>query len=185
MMQKSAPIIQIHDQQDILGFSFDDLVKYHGRFNIGGVAMAFRVLAEGISRLSPTAAPERSQIAFKSGLGEKGTGVIDAVELVTRAKTRGKLTLEQSWLDGKPGPATPDGRGKYYFELSIDDNQLGFELQSGLIPTEFIELINKLHAQTITEPEQQRLRQIKEYLALTILAAPFTDLFKIHTPLNN
>ena len=185
MMQKSAPIIQIHDQQDILGFSFDDLVKYHGRFNIGGVAMAFRVLAEGISRLSPTAAPERSQIAFKSGLGEKGTGVIDAVELVTRAKTRGKLTLKQSWLDGKPGPATPDGRGKYYFELSIDDNQLGFELQSGLIPTEFIDLINKLHAQTITEPEQQRLRQIKEYLALTILAAPFTDLFKIHTPLNN
>jgi len=106
--------------------------------------------------------------------------VIDAVELVTRAKTRGALTLEQSWLAGKPGPATPDGRGKYYFELSIDDNQLGFELQSGLIPTEFIELINKLHAQTITEAEQQRLRQIKEYLASTILAAPFTDLFKVH-----
>lgn len=84
---------------------------------------------------------------------------------------------------GKYGPATPDGRGRYYFELSIDDNQLGFELQAGLIPPEFMELTNKLHAQTITEPEQQRLRQIKEYLALTILAAPFTDLFKVQFPL--
>ena len=181
MLQKSEPFIQVRDQQDILSFSFDDLVKYHGRFNIGGVAMAFRVLAEGFARLSPDAAPERNQISFKSGLGEKGTGVIDAVEMVTRAKTRGCLTLEQTWLADKPGPATPDGRGKYYFELTVDGKQLGFELQSGLIPAEFIELINKLHAQTITELEQHRLRQIKEYLALTILAAPFTDLFHIHT----
>lgn len=180
MMQKAEPLIQVRDQQDTLSFSFDDLVKYHGRFNIGGVAMAFRVLAEGFSRLSPAAAPERSQISFKSGLGEKGTGVIDAIEMVTRAKTRGQLTLEQSWLGDKPGPATPDGRGKYYFELTVAGKQLGFELQSGLIPAEFIELTRKLHAETITEHEQQRLRQIKEYLALTILAAPFTDLFQIH-----
>lgn len=181
MMQKSEPLIQVRDQQDILGFRFDDLVKYHGRFNIGGVAMAFRVLAEGFARLSPDAVPERSQIAFKSGLGEKGTGVIDAVEMVTRAKTRGRLTLEQTWLADKPGPATPDSRGKYYFELTVDDKQLGFELRSGLIPAEFIELTRKLHAETITEHEQQRLRQIKEYLALTILAAPFSDLFQVHT----
>ena len=181
MMQKAEPLIQVRDQQDILSFSFDDLVKYHGRFNIGGVAMAFRVLKEGFARLSPAAAPERRQISFKSGLGEKGTGVIDAVELVTRAKTRDKLTLEQSWLAGNPGPATPDSRGKYYFELSIDGNQLGFELKADLIPTEFIELINKLHSKTITEAEQKRLRQIKEHLAATILAAPFTDLFKIHS----
>jgi hypothetical protein len=180
MMQKSAPLIQIRDQQDLLGFDFDDLIKYHGRFNIGGVAMAFRVLAEGFARLSPTEPPERSQIAFKSGLGEKGTGVIDAVEMVTRAKTHGRLTLEQTWLAGKPGPATPDGRGKYYFELTVDDKQLGFELRSGLIPAEFIELTRKLHAQTITESELQRLRQIKEHLAPAILAAPFADLFHIH-----
>lgn len=180
MLPKAEPLIQVRDQQDSLSFSFDDLVKYHGRFNIGGVAMAFRVLEEGFARLSPDIAPERRQISFKSGLGEKGTGVIDAVEMVTRAKTRGCLTLEQIWLAGKPGPATPDGRGKYYFELMVEGRQLGFELQSGLIPAEFIELINKLHAQTITEHEQQRLRQIKENLALSILAAPFTDLFYIH-----
>ena len=181
MLQKPEPQIQVRDQQDILSFGFDDLVKYHGRFNIGGVAMAFRVLAEGFARLSPTAAPERSQISFKSGLGEKGTGVIDAVEMVTRAKTRGCLTLEQTWLAGNPGPATPDGRGKYYFELMVEGRQFGFELRSGLIPAEFIELTRKLHAATIREHEQQRLRQIKEYLALTILAAPFTDLFQLHT----
>ena len=181
MMHKSEPLIQVRDQQDILSFSFDDLVKYHGRFNIGGAAMAFRMLAAGFARLSPDVAPERKQISFKSGLGEKGNGVIDAVEMVTRAKTRSCLTLEQTWLADKPGPATPDGLGKYYFELSVDGNQLGFELRSGLIQAEFIELTCKLHAETITEHEQQRLRQIKEYLALTILAAPLTDLFHIHT----
>jgi hypothetical protein len=180
-MSKSELLIQIRDQQDILSFSFDDLVKYHGRFNIGGAAMAFRVLAEGFARLSPAAVPERSQISFKSGLGERGTGVIDAIEMVTRAKTRGRLTLEQSWLADKPGSPTPDGRGKYYFELTVADKQLGFELRSGLIPAEFIELTRKLHAKTITEQEQQRLRQIKESLAPTILAAPFSDLFLIHT----
>ena len=107
--------------------------------------------------------------------------MIDAIEMVTRAKTRGRLTLEQSWLADKPGSPTPDGRGKYYFELTVADKQLGFELRAGLIPAEFIELTRKLHAATIREHEQQRLRQIKEYLALTILAAPFTDLFQLHT----
>ena len=179
--QNTTPQILIRDQQDILCFSFDDLVKYHGRFNIGGVAMAFRIMEEGLARLSPNQPLERNQISFKSGLGGKGTGVIDAIEMVTRAKTRGCLTLEQTWLSGKPGPATPDGRGKYYFELTVDDKQLGFELQSGLIPAEFIELIRKLHAQTISEAEQQRLRQIKESLALTILAAPLANLFIIHS----
>ena len=55
MLQTPEPQIQVRDQQDILSFSFDALVKYHGRFNIGGAAMAFRVLAEGFARLSPGA----------------------------------------------------------------------------------------------------------------------------------
>ena len=55
MLQTPEPLIQIRDQQDILSFRFDNLVKYHGRFNIGGAAMAFRVLAEGFARRSPGA----------------------------------------------------------------------------------------------------------------------------------
>ena len=54
--------IVVRDGQESLNFAMEDLIKYHGRFNLGGVALAFRIMQESIRRLSP------NQIQIAMGL---------------------------------------------------------------------------------------------------------------------
>lgn len=172
--------IQVRDRQDVLTFSFDDLLKYHGRFNIGGVALAFRIIEEAAKKMSHHSIPDRYGFSFRSGIGPNGTGVIDAVEMVTRAKTYEKLTIDNEWLANKPGVPTPNGAGKYYFEIGYEGRWLGFELKPGLIPEEFMVLTRKLDAKKISASEQNRLRDIKEDLAGFVMKANISELFVIH-----
>lgn len=172
-------ILRVKDRGVVLTIGYDDLVKYHGRYNIGGVALAFRVMELGFAQLAPGGVPDRERIGFASGLGLSGSGVIDAVEMATRAGTRGQLRTDATPPDGKPALAAPDGVGKYYFAMSYDGRTLGFLLKPGLIPGEFIELCRKGHEQTISGPEKVRLQQVKENLAAAVLAAAADDLFVI------
>ncbi|MEN6463192.1 MAG: hypothetical protein ABFC94_17720 [Syntrophomonas sp.] len=38
-------------------------------------------------------------MSFASGLGESATGVLDAVEMATRARSRGKLVVDTIWAE--------------------------------------------------------------------------------------
>ena len=45
--------IRVKDRDTVLEISYEDMIKYHGRFNIGGVALAFKALELGLSKLVP------------------------------------------------------------------------------------------------------------------------------------
>ena len=171
--------IVVRDGQESLNFAMEDLIKYHGRFNLGGVALAFRIMQESIRRLSPNQIPDRHGFEFWSGIGPRGTGVIDAFEMVTRAHTHNRLHTDLAWAADKPGEITPDGIGRYYFEVAYGGKKLGFRLLSGLIPAEFYQLTRKIHDGSISAEESERLRLIKENLAQTIMAAEFAMLFEV------
>ena len=48
-----ADNIAIVDGNALLQITYEDMIKYHGRFNIGGVAIAYQAIKLGFSKLSP------------------------------------------------------------------------------------------------------------------------------------
>jgi len=180
-----SQVLRVKDRGIILEIGFEDLLKYHGRFYIGGVALAFKLLELGFRELVPDATPDRELIGFTSGLGLHGPGVIDAVEMVTRARTRGQLITDTNSIQGKPGIIAPDGTGKYYFEVSYGETKIGVAVKPGIIPDEFMELSRKNHAEIITEAEKIRLQEVKECLAAEIVASAPEKLFEVYREIDS
>lgn len=166
----------IKDRDTVLHISYDDMIKYHGRFYIGGVALAFKSLEMAFSRLLKNEIPSREKISYLSGLGMNGMGVIDGVEMVTRAWSRGELIADTKLVKDKPGIDAPNG-GKYYFEVGYDGRRVGLAVKEGLIPLEFKVLSRKALKGEISDEEAVRLQQVKEELASTLMSNKAEDLF--------
>lgn len=172
--------IKVKDHGTVLEISFEDMIKYHGRFNIGGVALAFKSLELGLAKLVPAGAvPERNQISFASALGESATGVIDGVEMATRAVSRCTLSADIAFGRDIDAPANPDG-GKFYFEIGYAGAKIGLALKEGLIPEEFTGLLMIAMSRHLNAGEQQRLQEVKEEIATKVMATEAEDLFDIH-----
>jgi hypothetical protein len=172
--------IRINDRDTVLEISYDDMIKYHGRFNIGGVALAFKALELGLSKLPPEGEiPMRNKISFNSALGDTATGVVDGVEMATRALSRGCLTTDKSSGRDIAAPENPDG-GKFYFEIIYDGTRLGLALKEGLIPEEFTTILRIAMERPLNEDEMQRLQQVKEQIAAAVISMETEDLFNLH-----
>lgn len=172
--------IKVKDHGAVLEISYEDMIKYHGRFNIGGVALAFKSLELGLAKLLPPGAiPERNQISFASALGESATGVVDGVEMATRAASRCTLSTDMAFGRDIDAPANPDG-GKFYFEIGYARAKIGLALKEGLIPEEFTALLMMAMSRHLTHGELQRLQEVKEDIAAEVMATEAEDLFNIH-----
>ncbi|MBP2634575.1 MAG: hypothetical protein H6Q72_482 [Firmicutes bacterium] len=168
-------MICVKDHNNLLHISYDDIIKYHGRTFIAGAAMAYKLL-ELLSSILTDGILERDK--FHIILGVNGPGIIDGIEMVTRAKSRGALTINQEIVRGKDAPLAADGAGgKYYFVVTYADKRLTVWLQHGLIRQEFLDLATKTHDGTITSIENKRLQQLKEELATLLISRDASDLF--------
>lgn len=168
--------IKIKDREDVLEISYEDMIKYHGRLHIAGVAIAYKALQLGFEKLLPGKVPERKKVGFVSGLGEGATGVLDAVEMVARVRTRGMLGADKNMGKDVQAPATPDG-GKFYFELTYDGARLGLALKEGLIPEEFMTLLRKAMDGKLQHQDALRLQEVKEEMASSLMAHEAEELF--------
>lgn len=168
--------LKVSDRDILLTISYDDMIKYHGRFNIGGVAIAFKVLELAFAKLSPGAVPAREKINFVSGMGMAGLGLIDGVEMVTRAWTRGRMIADDRLNTRLPALDLPDG-GKYYYEMEYEGKRIAMALKDGLIPEEFMELTRKAMAATINPEEACRLQDVKENIAAALMSREPEELF--------
>nr|WP_092074465.1 hypothetical protein [Dendrosporobacter quercicolus]NSL49657.1 hypothetical protein [Dendrosporobacter quercicolus DSM 1736]SDM96400.1 hypothetical protein SAMN04488502_109111 [Dendrosporobacter quercicolus] len=168
--------LSIKDGNDLLTITYEDMVKYHGRQFIGGVALAYKLLELAFRVLTPGEPPVRDRISVI--LAVYGPGIIDGIEMATRALTRGALTIKPQLAAAQPAPDAADGQGgRYYFEIAYGDDKLMINLKSGLLPDEFIRLAYKTHDGTISEAEQLRLQELKEAIAQFLLRQKAEDLF--------
>lgn len=173
-----ADTLSIKDRDTVLHISYEDMIKYHGRFHIGGVAMAYKALELGFAKIIPGETPSRDKVSFASGLGKAATGVLDAVELVTRARTRGELIVDPALGGDIAAPATPGG-GKFYFELTYNGIKLGLALKDGLVPAEFMILSKKAIARSLDQEGATRLQAVKEEMAANLMSKPAEELFNV------
>ena len=169
--------IRIKDHDCVLTVTYRNLVNYHGRTFIGGVAMAFQLLRYALSRLSPERVPKREEISIR--IGVNGPGIIDGIEMTTRAKSRRALTVDSKLAARIEAPDAADGLGgKYYFEVTLAEKTLAFALRAGIVSDEFIRLSYKTHSRTITPSELRRLQRLKEEVADQLLRLSPEDLFE-------
>lgn len=156
--------LEILDHGDLVTFSFEDLLKYHGRTSIGGVAHGFKAMERGLALLAGGEIPERADIRIESAFG--GGGARDAFEMVTRAVTGDRFRYDPDLAPD--APASPVGR--YFFRFV---HQAGtvveLTLRPGLVVDEFVELASRGAA---TPAEEDRLAHLKQEMADRLMGLP-------------
>lgn len=152
------------DQGESISFSFDDLLKYHGRSSIAGVAHAFKAMERAFPLLSAGGPPERYDITVESGF--PGGGARDAFEMVTRAVTGDRYGLATEPA-GAGAPEAPGGH--FFFRLGYRGSVVDLVLRAGLVPADFLEVACR---EAPTPAEAARAQQLKEEMAERLLSLP-------------
>lgn len=152
-----------------IGFSFEDLLKYHGRGFPGGVAHGFKVMQRALPLLDDGQPPERRDIAIETAF--PGPGARDAFELVTRAMTDGRYRVDAT-LAGDDVLESPKGR--YFFRFRYRGRAVALTLRPGHVREEFVALGRK---ESRTEAEEARLAHLKEEMAARLMGLPAEVLY--------
>ena len=157
------------DEGESISFSFEDLLKYHGRSSIAGVAHAFKAMERAFPLLSPGGPPERSAITVESGF--PGGGARDAFEMVARAVTgdRYRLASEPAGVEAPEAPG-----GHFFFRLGYRERVVELVAQADLVPAEFLQFACK---ESPTPAEAVRAQQLKEEMAQRLLSLPAGEVY--------
>jgi hypothetical protein len=161
------------DQGESIAISFDDLLKYHGRSSIAGVAHAFKAMERAFPLLSPGEPPERYDITVASGF--PGGGARDAFEMVTRAVTGDRYRLVSEPL-GVEAPEAPGGH--FYFRLGYRGTVVDLVLRAGHVPEDFLQVACK---EAPTPAEAARAQELKEEMAERLLRLPADEVYDAST----
>lgn len=160
--------LTILDHGEPISFSFDDLLKYHGRSYVGGVAHGFKVMQRALPLLSPMPV-DRYEITIETAF--PGPGARDAFEMVTRAVTGGRYRVDAS-LAGPEVLRSP--RGRYFFRLRHGEAVVDLTLRDGLVRDEFLALARQ---ESWTPTEAERLAWLKQDMADRLMGLPAEDVY--------
>lgn len=163
--------IVLVDRGRRISFSFDDVLKYHGRGSPGGAAVAFKALERALPLLDPSGAEcERREIVVETAFG--GPGARDAFEMVTRAVTGERFQVD-------PALARPE-RGRvlerFVFRLRYRDRHVTLLLREGFVTDEFIDLAR---TEGRDAGQERRLDELKRELAERVMASEPGDVFDV------
>ena len=139
-------------------FSFEDMLRYHGPGSPGGVAHAYKVLERALPLLAPDGPPERREIAVRTAFG--GPGARDGFELVLRAPTEGRYTVDA----GLARPERGWTRERFVFRLATPARTVTLGVREGFVTEEFLTLAR-------SENPGPRLDVLKREMADRVMAA--------------
>lgn len=159
--------IRVRDHGSDLVVSFDACVAFHGRTSIGGLALGFRLMQMALADLAPGRVPERDEIQFRTAF--PGPGLRDAVEMVSRAVTRGAYRVDEA-LAPMEAPEAP--RGRLWFEVRVGDAVGVYVARDGALPADFVPVGRASIAGTLDAAGAVRWLDLREGLAAAVMAAP-------------
>jgi hypothetical protein len=162
--------IEVCDGGQTIGFSFEDMMKYHGPGSPGGVAQAYKVMERGFPALAPDGPPIRREITIRTSFG--GPGARDGFEAVTRAFTGDRYTVD-------PALARPElgrERERFVFELTHGERTVTLVVRDGIIDPEFIDLVR---TEGRSDEQKARLEVLKAELAQRTMATAAADAYDI------
>lgn len=155
------PIVVLEDGRKI-SFSFEDMLKYHGGNSPGGVAHAFKVLERALPLLDAGGGVQRRAIFIETAFG--GPGARDAFELVTRAVSGERFSLDPSLARPEHGRT----RERFVFRVRCRDRTTTLMLREGFVTEEFILLTRK---DSRSAGEERELKMMKADMATRVMSA--------------
>jgi hypothetical protein len=165
--------IRVQDRQDIFEIDFSDVEKYHGLANIAGAAVGFKALQAAFEALLRDKPAPREDITITTG--HPGSGVRDAIEMVTRATTRGVYTVDKTLPKGRLNPYR---QLSFTFIVNLSGRAAEVVLKEGILPARFFDLM-EIVTKPGTEKEQDELDQLKRSLSKQIVMRPCSALFSV------
>ncbi len=158
----------VADGSELATFGFEDLIRYHGRASIGGLAIGYKALERGLPLLESGRPPPRRLIGIDVAFD--GPGSRDAFEMVTRAVTEDRYSV----VDGL-GPEAPEApQGRFAFRLTGPYESVVLVLCPGIVGDDFVDLVRRTDR---SEAEEALLVDMKEELAARIMAKPPDQVF--------
>ncbi|MDQ6822134.1 MAG: hypothetical protein M3076_17635 [Actinomycetota bacterium] len=164
----AGDLIVVLDNRHELTFSFEDMLNYHGGDSPGGVAHAFKVLERALPLLDAAGRVERREIVIDTAFG--GPGARDGFELVTRAVTEHRFSLDASLTQPEYGRA----RERFVFRLRYRERVVILTLREGFVTEQFIDLTRR---ERRTEEEENRLAAMKADMAARVMSAAAADVY--------
>jgi hypothetical protein len=165
-----AGVIEVVERGRLIAFTYDDLLQYHGPGSPGGVAHAFKVLQRGLPLLGREGPCDRREITVATAFG--GPGARDGFEMVTRAVSDGRFTVD-------PALALPE-RGRvlerFVFRLGLRERDVTLVLRPGYVTEAFLDLARA----TDRDAEQERrLDALKQEMADRVMAQPAEAVYDV------
>ena len=114
--------------------------------------------------------PERRELTICTAFG--GPGARDGIELVTRAVTSDRYTVDPSLARPHLGRA----RERFVFVVGYRDREVTLALRDGFVTHEFIDLAR---TDPRSDAQEARLAQLKRELAARVMAADAADVYDV------
>lgn len=169
-------VVRVKDHGVELTIPLDACVLYHGRDSIGGMVLGFRLIQWALKDICGDEIPNREDITFATAF--PGPGLRDAVEMTTRAVTRGAYRV----IDEKDAPANaPEGvYGRLYFEIAVDNEVRRVSLVPGAVSDDFIQTGRRTKTEEHTPELMAHWTELKEGLAKTLMGLDIRQVLQHH-----
>ena len=172
-MRLQQPLfISVAEPEGVLSFGRDDLLKYAGPSQLIASALTLRLFAQAFSDLSPAAPPLRSDIRVLTAF--PGDGILACTEMITRAWTQGRLTIDEGAGPAEAPPALP---GRFYFEVWVAGRGRAYWPRPGFFTDEFRDLVVRFQDGAGSAEEQAAYLAFKHALIGRLLGARAEELF--------
>lgn len=154
--------ITVRENGKDLTFSFNDINAYHGGGFPGGVVHGLKAMQAAFPLLSDMPL-ERREISILTAFS--GPGGRDALEMVTRAVTDGRLVVDKS-IGGMD--VINDPPGPYVFRFTYRRKTVQVVIKSGHVREEFVMLSAKMNKTTeeVTRHEALKAEMVNRLLPL-------------------
>jgi hypothetical protein len=161
--------IEVVDQETLLRFTFDDLLRYAGPGSPGGVAMAFVAMRAAFPQLDPDHPVQRREIVIETAF--RGPGGRDGFEHVTRGLTDGRYLVTDALEHPERGMALE----QFVFRFRYRGRECTLLVREGVVTDEFVTMARKSDR---TPDEERHFTAMKQGLADRLLASPPETVFE-------
>lgn len=162
--------LTVTDHGTTLEFTHEDALRYHGPQAPGGVAHAYKVLERALDVLGGEGSVERRDLVVATA--HRGPGVRDAFELVTRAVTEGRYTVDSSLARPERGNTL----ALYVFRVDYRGASVTLTVREGFVVDEFIALSRKNYR---TAEDEARLTVLKQEMADRVMSSPAESVYDV------
>lgn len=167
--------IQIYDHGYLLDIEFEDIRKLHGIRAYMAIGVGYRVVEAALKELGNGNILSREDLQVISGHG--GPGFRDAIEFVTRAKTRGQYTVDPTYPVAQYDPHRPTGY--VYIFTNKKQETVQVSLNEDFLPPIFYDYLLKGREESFTREEYDHNEALKKELCFKALEMKQEDLLTV------